>query len=165
MSVDGLDPVLRRAYDEASGELGPSPFLQARGVLASGPRRSRRLHTAAVAAAAAVAGFALGIGIVSRTAPQPFSGTGGVAVAARSETPLESALEEVQRTGSEHARAIARLVEALDQVDAVMLGRAQEIYLAARRASEEHSEAFLAGAGAAVRRPPAPVSDTPLIWF
>lgn len=168
MSWNDLDPVLRRAYEESDPELRPDPALRERtlhalqmqGVLVPAQSKRPPMRVVAIAAAAALAGFGIGVGAASRVAPETIRPSSAVAV---SGTSFDDVLLEVQRTGSEHARAIERLVAVLDQADGGTLSRAQEVYLAALRASEEQSAAFLTSGAAAARR--LRPSTTPVIWF
>lgn len=165
-----LSPLLRQAYDGADPEVQPSPFLRERtlralrnrGIVARADAR-RSGWLAAVAAAAAAAGVLLGWQLADRGAP----GAGETVATSAAPAGLEGALEEVQRTGTAHARALERLVESLDRVDASTLAGAQEVYLAAERARYDDSAILLAGrAAAADEEPPPTAAGGPrLIWF
>lgn len=160
-----LSPSLRQAYDGADAEMEPSPFLRERTLRALrdrgivGPVASRKPgRMVAVAVAAAAVGFLLGWQV---------SGTGDAARGWTTPTSLEAALEEVQGTGTAHARALERLVESLDRVDAATLSGAQEVYLAAERARLAYSRILLAGRAAGADHEPIPALPVAgsLIWF
>lgn len=148
MTDNELPVALREAYDNRLDEETVSDLLlertvgqlKSRRLLRSSGRGPERRYWVSIATAAMI-GFIAGSFMIR---PELTNGS-----TATSPAGLSSTLEEIQRLGSEHARAVEALAGAIDSADATTFRSAQEVIMSATSAVHTASMGFIARGTAA----------------
>jgi hypothetical protein len=180
--IDEVSAQLRAAYSSAPHEMTGSFALRQRVMQRleaanlvqprTHDRRANRVRVTAVAVAASLVGFVIGAqpwrssGPVVERSTVHLVGPAGADMLTDRASDIGLVVEEVQRTAGDHARALARLVASIEEIDASELIRAQDVYLASDRANEEYARIILAGRA----RVPEPTErerseGLPVVWF